>query len=393
MKIAMVSEHASPLASMGGVDVGGQNVHVAHLAAAIARQGHEVSVYTRRDGTELDERVVAPDGYEVIHVEAGPAQRMSKDHLLPHMGLFAKRLRATWSSDEPDIVHAHFWMSGLASLWAAEPRDLPVVQTFHALDAVKNRYQGNADTSPPGRIELERDIGVKCAGVIATCSDEAAELADMGIDDGKVAVIPCGVDLDRFNPIGPEALRADRYRILTAGRLVPRKGIDTMIEALTDLPHAELVIVGGPAEGPIYDDPEAHRLRQVAVEAGVSGQVRMPGRIAHEDMPAQYRAADAVVCTPWYEPFGMVPLEAMACGIPVVASAVGGMIDSVADGVTGTLLQETTPESAAEAVLPYLVDSDLRRRTGQAGRERACSLYSWDAIAAETLKAYELAAD
>ncbi len=392
MKIALVSEHASPLAGMGGEDAGGQNVHVAQLAAGLTRQGHEVSVYTRRDRPDLPEYVVSPDGYEVVHVDAGPAERVPKDRLLPHMGSFGQRLGALWDAEPPDIAHAHFWMSGLAALQAADARDLPVVQTYHALGTVKRRHQGSADTSPPDRLGIEREIGARCAGVIATCREEVGELAEMGVPEDRVAVIPCGVDLVHFHPIGPSEVRGERHRIVAAGRLVPRKGLDTAVKALEDLPDTELVIAGGPAEGPVEDDPEARRLRRVAEESGVADRVLMPGLVSHEAMPAQLRSADAVVCTPWYEPFGIVPLEAMACGVPVVAAAVGGMCDSIEDGLTGTLVPDASPESVAEAVLPYLKDPELLRRTGQAGRSRACALYSWDAIAAETIKAYELAA-
>lgn len=392
MKIALVSEHASPLATMGGEDAGGQNVHVAQLAAGLTRQGHEVSVYTRRDRPDLPDYIASPDGYEVVHVEAGPVERVPKDRLLPHMEDFARRLRALWDAEPPDIAHAHFWMSGLASLRAAAARDLPVVQTYHALGTVKRRHQGHADTSPPDRLRIEREIGARCAGVLATCRDEVAELAEMDVAGDKVTVIPCGVDLVHFNPVGPSAVQNGRRRIVTAGRLVPRKGVDTVIKALEDLPATELLIVGGPAEGPVEEDPEARRLRRIAEKAGVSDRVLMPGRVSYEAMPAQLRAADAVVCTPWYEPFGIVPLEAMACGVPVVAAAVGGMRDSIEDGLTGTLVPEVSPESVAAAVRPYLEDPELGRRVGRAGRARACALYSWDAIAAETIKAYELAA-
>ncbi|GAB3238548.1 glycosyltransferase family 1 protein [Glycomyces halotolerans] len=393
MKIAMVSEHASPLAGMGGEDAGGQNVHVAQLAAALTRHGHLVTVYTRRDDPGLAERIEAPDGYEVVHVAAGPPERLPKDELLPHMGAFAEELEREWAADPPDIVHAHFWMSGLASLRAAETIGLPTVLTYHALGTVKKRHQGDADTSPPERIDIERAIGERCAGVIATSNEEVDELTELGVAPDKVAVIPCGVDLDHFNPIGASAEQGSRFQILTAGRLVPRKGFDLVIRALASLPHAELVIAGGPAEGSVTHDPEARRLRELAEEVGVSGRVRTPGQMPHEAMPAQFRSADVVVCTPWYEPFGIVPLEAMACGVPVVASAVGGLRDTVEDGATGTLVADPTPEALADAIRPYLEDSEMRRVIGQAGRLRACARYSWDAIAAETWKTYELAVD
>ncbi|HEX2144573.1 MAG TPA: glycosyltransferase [Glycomyces sp.] len=389
MRIAMVSEHASPLAQMGGEDAGGQNVHVAQLAAALVRQGHEVTVYTRRDRPDIEAIVLAPEGYMVMHVDAGPAERVPKDELPPYMGRFAERLGETWGIERPDVVHAHFWMSGLAALRAAQRLGVPVVQTYHALGTVKLRHQGAADTSPPERIGVEREIGAACAGIIATCEDEVAELSAMGIPEGKAAVVPCGVDLDHFCPVGPTAGRDGSPRILSAGRLVRRKGVDTAIAALKDLRDVELVIAGGPAEGPVEHDPEAARLRWVAEECGVSDRVLMPGKVLHEAMPALYRAVDVVVCTPWYEPFGMVPLEAMACGVPVVATAVGGMKDTVEDGVTGTLVHEHDPSAVATAVRAYLNDKGLRERTGLAGRARACAHYSWDTIAAETLKVYE----
>lgn len=389
MRIAMVSEHASPLAEMGGEDVGGQNVHVAHLAAALVRQGHEVTVYTRRERPDVEAAVLAEEGYAVVHVDAGPAERIPKDRLRPYMARFAKRLGETWGLERPDVVHAHFWMSGLASLRAAQPLHVPVVQTFHALGTVKRRHQGAADTSPPERVGVEREIAGACAGIIATCEDEAAELAAMGVQEGKAAVIPCGVDLDRFCPVGPMAGRDGLPRLLAAGRLVRRKGMDTAIAAMRELRDVELVIAGGPAAGPVESDPEGARLRWVAEECGVSDRVLMPGRVLHDAMPALYRGTDVVVCTPWYEPFGMVPLEAMASGVPVVATAVGGMKDTVQDGVTGTLVHEHDPAAVAAAIRPYLQDGGLRERTGLAGRARACARYSWETVAAETLQVYE----
>lgn len=388
----MVSEHASPLAEMGGEDVGGQNVHVASLAAALVRQGHEVTVYTRRERPDVEALMIATEGYAVVHIDAGPAERISKDRLPHYMGRFAKRLGETWGIERPDVVHAHFWMSGLASLRAAQPLDVPVVQTFHLLGSVERRHLGPADTSPPERIRVEREVAAACAAIIATCEDEVAELAAIGVPDGKAAVVSCGVDLDRFCPVGPAVGRNGQPRLLAVGRLLRRKGFDAVIAALRDLRDVELVIAGGPAEGPVESDREAARLRWVAEECGVSDRVLMLGRVLHEAMPALYRASEVAVCTPWYEPFGIVPLEAMACGIPVVATAVGGMRETVEDGVTGTLVDGHDPEAIAAAVRPYLFDAGRREAAGLAGRARACARYSWDAIAAETLKVYETVA-
>ncbi|EHR60239.1 glycosyltransferase [Saccharomonospora cyanea] len=389
MKISMVSEHASPLAALGEVDAGGQNVHVAELSAGLTRAGHEVTVYTRRDDEKQPDEVTMPGGYRVVHVPAGPPRYVPKDELLPHMGEFTRFLSSHWEADRPDVVHAHFWMSGLASLMAARPLDVPVVQTFHALGVVKRRHQGAHDTSPAERIGLERLIGRHASRVAATCSDEVFELVRMGLPRSRMSVVPCGVDLERFTPQGPAEPRDHRYRVVSVGRLVPRKGFDVAIAALRSLPEVELVIAGGPQEGRLAEDPEAQRLLRFASELGVADRVRLTGQIARADVPALLRSADVVVCTPWYEPFGIVPLEAMACGVPVVAAAVGGLTDSVVDGVTGVHVPPRRPDAVAAAVRKLLSDAALRDAYGIAGSDRARCRYSWDRIATDTFRVYE----
>lgn len=389
MRIAMVSEHASPLAVLGEVDAGGQNLHVAELSAALTRLGHDVTVYTRRDDLALPTEIRTPGGYRVVHVPAGPARYVPKDELLPHMGRFADHLEHAWADDRPDVVHAHFWMSGLASVLAARAHRVPVVQTFHALGVVKRRHQGEADTSPQDRIRLERLVGRNAARVAATCSDEVFELARMGLPRSRMSVVPCGVDLTRFVSTGPQAKRGPRHRIVSVGRLVPRKGFDTTIAALPALPGTELVIAGGPESGKLRDDAEAQRLLAYARQLGVADRVRLPGQVARDDMPALLRSADAVVCTPWYEPFGIVPLEAMGCGVPVVAAAVGGLTDTVVDGVTGALVPPRQPDALASTLRRLLADDALRDAYGIAGADRARCRYSWDRIAVDTDRIYQ----
>src|SRR5215210_6767281 len=275
LRIDLVSEHASPLAAIGGVDAGGQNVHVAALAAGLARRGHQVTVHTRRDDEALPEQVVTQDGYSVVHVPAGPPRAVPKDGLLPHMAAFARDLRGRWAAAPPDLVHAHFWMSGLASVAAADalPRPVPVVQTFHALGSVKRRHQGAADTSPPDRIELERGLCRDVAHVVATCTDEVFELRRLGLTRDRVSIVPCGVDTDVFTPRGPVAPRSDRPRLLVLGRLVERKGQDDAVRALAAVPDAELVVVGGPPAGELSADPEVRRLRALAAATGVADRL------------------------------------------------------------------------------------------------------------------------
>ncbi|WP_167043238.1 glycosyltransferase [Salinibacterium sp. ZJ454] len=402
MRISMVSEHASPLAVLGGVDAGGQNVYVAALSSALAARGHTVTVYTRRDNPDLPDRVPFADGAEVVHVDAGPTEPVPKDQLLPYIPALADGIARDWVDARPDIVHAHFWMSGVAALDAARRDGLrspatglgvPVVQTFHALGAVKRRHQGADDTSPPDREWLEPLVGRTVKAVIATCSDEAFELKNLGVDQSRIAVVPCGVDLNLFHPDGPRE-RARRRRIAVIGRLVPRKGGDLVIRALAQLADdgvgdLELLFVGGGSgESTLGHDPEARRLMALAQELGVGEQVRMRGQLPQASMPALLRSVDAVVCAPWYEPFGIVPLEAMACGVPVVAAAVGGLIDTVVNGVTGLHVPPRDPQAIAAALAALLGDPQRAANLGRAGRARVEARYSWDRIGRDVHRVY-----
>ncbi len=385
MKIAMVSEHASPLAVLGGVDAGGQNVHVAELAAALARRGHDITVYTRRDDPALAPRIPLCPGVTVEHLDAGPARPLGKDELLPLVPTMAAELARRMAADPPALVHAHFWMSGLAALDAAG--DMPVVQTFHALGTVKRRWQGSADTSPPERIPLECRLACSADRLTASCTDELQELVRMGAGRSKIDIVPSGVDRTLFCPDGPAAPRGSRARLLVIGRLVPRKGVDDALRALPDVPNAELVVAGGPAAGELDGDREVRRLRALAEQLGVADRFELRGRVPHEQLPALIRSADVVVCLPWYEPFGIVPLEAMACGVPVLGSAVGGLLDTVVDGETGVLLPDREPATVSAALRQLLADGGARERLGAAGARRAVR-YGWTRIAAATERVY-----
>lgn len=389
MRIAMISEHASPLAHLGGVDAGGQNVHVAELSSALARRGHDVMVYTRRDDPALAESVETPDGYCVVHVPAGPARVLPKDQLLQYMYGFAHFLEARWLADAPDVAHAHFWMSGVATQRAARAHSIPTVQTFHALGLTKKLHQGTDDTSPDCRITVEGRIAREATWVAATSTDEVFELVRMGRARSRTSVVPCGVDIDAFTPHGPVAARGRRPRVVSVGRLVPRKGFETLIRAMPRIPDAELVIVGGPHITELPDDSHAQQLRGLAIELGVADRVRLFGGVTRAEMPALLRSADVVACTPWYEPFGIVPLEAMACGIPVVATAVGGIRDTVVDGGTGRLVPPRDPDALGDALATLISDGRRGRALGKAGRERARARYTWDRVAADTERIYE----
>jgi glycosyltransferase involved in cell wall biosynthesis len=387
MRIAMVSEHASPLAVLGGVDAGGQNVHVAALAEALAARGHEVAIYTRRDSPDLPRRVPLCAGVVVEHLDAGPPRQIGKDQLLPFVPAMGEELARRLPAFGPALVHAHFWMSGLAALRGTRDTDVPVVQTFHALGSVKRRHQGVEDTSPRERIADEQLLARGVDRIIGSCTDEVRELVRMGAQRSRIDVVPCGVDLSVFTADGPRAQRGQRPRLLVVGRLVPRKGVDDVIRALQWLPDAELVVAGGPDPDALANDPESRRLAALADELHLADRVRLLGRVEHLELPALIRSADVVVCLPWYEPFGIVPLEAMACGVPVVGSAVGGLLDTVIDGVTGALLPPRRPRQAARVIGALLADPTRRDRYAAAGCARAQS-YGWAHVARETERSY-----
>jgi glycosyltransferase involved in cell wall biosynthesis len=393
MRIAMVSEHASPLAALGGVDAGGQNVHVASLARELAGQGHDVTVHTRRDDPALD-TVVAVDGYRVHHLAAGPPRPLPKDDLLALVPAMAAELAAAWTQSPPDVVHAHFWMSGLAAVRARRAIGLaaPVVLTFHAIGTVKRAHLGPADPSPDVRIDLEQRLAREVDLIVATATEEAHELRGWGVPDDRIEVVPCGVDLSRFDPTLPPP---GRRRIVSLGRVVPRKGVADVIDALAEVPGATLVVAGGPTAAALAADPavdpEVCRLRERAAAAGVGDRVTFVGAVPSSGVPSLLASADVVACAPWYEPFGIVPLEAMAAGRPLVATAVGGIRDSVpgdGPGMAGVLVPPRRPAALAAALRSVLDDPELAARLGRAGARRVAARYGWPTVAARTAAAY-----
>ncbi|WP_027659848.1 glycosyltransferase [Salinispora fenicalii] len=390
MRIAMLSEHGSPLAVLGGTDAGGQNAHVAELSAALAAAGHDVRVYTRRDDPALPTTVGDADGYDVVHVPAGPAERLAKDELLPYLPEFSRWLVDRWRSGnwQPEVIHAHYWMSGLVALTAGRQVGRPVVQTYQDLGVVKRRHQGAQDTSPACRIASERELGCRVDRVVAQCSDEVGELVRLGVPRSQIVVVPAGVNVAALAPRPGSAVAraAGRFRLLTVGRLVPRKGFETVIRAMAPLPDAECVVVGGPP-GALEADPSAQRLWALAEECGVADRVQLVGAVPREAMGDWYRSADVLVAAPWYEPFGLTLLEAMACGLPVVGTAVGGLRDTVVDGVTGDLVPARSPRALSTALRRLLDDEPRRSAYASAGRERA-QTYSWSATAERLAELY-----
>lgn len=388
MRLAMISEHASPLASLGGEDSGGQNVYVAELARRLGEMGHQVDVFTRRDSELLPAVVPLAEGVRVVNLPAGPARGVSKDELFPFMAPFRDAFYrfAREEAAAYDLVHANFWMSGWVACEAKRDLGLPFAQTFHALGEIKRREQGENDTSPLERQAVEQRILDEVDLVLATCPAEVEELTTLyDADPSRLTVVPCGVDHRTFRPVDRDAARemldlSDKPTVVYVGRLVARKGVDTLVEAFALLPRrldARLVIVGGEPGG----SPEAARLAALAEDLDISERVCFAGSRPQEDLRHYYGAADVAVSVPHYEPFGMTPLEAMACATPVVGARVGGIKTSVADGETGYLVPPRDPEALAESILRLLSDPALQFRVRRAARRRIEEHYTWERVA------------
>jgi glycosyltransferase involved in cell wall biosynthesis len=394
MKIAMVSEHASPLTATDGLGgpESGRHVHVADLARELGRLGHQVTVYARRDNPQARDRVRLGAGAMLEHVTAGPAVPMTTQESLRFVPEFAAHLARRWAADRdrPDVIHAHSWLSGLAALAGSNGLAVPVVESFHSL-GVAARRRGEVVTIE--RERMERAIGRTATRVIAMSESEHAELIRIGVPRGRLSIVPSGIDTAKFTPAGGALSRGEAARLVTISALDERSGVDTIIKALARIPGAELVVAGGPQREELDVDDDVHRLRIVAKEAGVADRVTFIGRIAHKEVPRLMRSADLTVSLPADTTFGLVPVESMACGVPVVVTATGGHLDTVIDNVTGLQLQVgRTPVEVARKLRALLADPTHRTALGVAAADRAKSRYGWERIADETVKVYEAAA-
>jgi glycosyltransferase involved in cell wall biosynthesis len=386
MRIALVTTDSSPLTPAADSDT--QSTRVFSLAQALAELGHRVTIYARRDARALPDSAILAPGVTVEHVTAGPPAALAADEFAPHVREFGDHLARRWRRNAPDVVHAHFWTSGLAALAAARDLGIPVVQTFMSLGAADP--DGSGPTSDL-RNRLESCIAREATAVLASTYAEAAQITRMGVPRSAITVVPCGVDTAQFSPEGPVAKRTKRPRLLAVapGSLGGRQGLDTLVRALAGVPDAELVIAGGPARQRLGRDQAYQDLVQLARAAGVERRLTFTGRVSLRDLPPLLRSADLVLSAAPYEPAGMLAIAAMACGTPVIASAVSGHQDAVLDGITGVLIPPGQPGLLARRVRQLLAAPVRLEAFGLAAADRAQSRYQWDRIGMETAAAYE----
>jgi glycosyltransferase involved in cell wall biosynthesis len=408
-RVAFVSEHASPVALLGGTDAGGQNVYVDEVSRHLAQRGYAVDVLTRRDNPAISEVINWVPGIRVINLTAGPAEYRSKDEIWPYMPAFRDACLNFMDRNEVqyDIVHSNFWMSGWVATELRRILDIPVAHIFHALGVTKRRHQGEADTSPHERIVVEAQVAQNVDYLITPCPTEEAELIEYyGAQPPHIRMIPLAVNTKVFQPV--KRLEARRrlglsmhdFVIVYVGRVLPRKDIRNIVRALPELlrlcahdehtPKIQLLVVGGETLEPDPQaTPEIGVLQRLSAELGVAAHVHFVGNRQQNMLRYYYSAGDVVVTTPWYEPFGLTPLEGMACGRPIIGSSVGGIMYSIIDGETGFLVPPRRPEALAERLYYLLKHPECGERMGRVARQHVLQEFTWSMVAERTAEVYE----
>jgi len=398
LHVAMLSVHTCPLAALGGKESGGMNVYVREVSRELGRMGVSVDVFTRSQNPAIPRVVSLGERARVIHLPAGDEAPMARARLHAYLDEFVDGVDA-WRiarSIDYDLIHAHYWLSGVAALRLKARWSVPVMQMFHTLGRLKNRAARTAAEQEPAiRLQEETRIVADCDRIVAANVVERAELLrDYGAAASRIATIPCGVDTDLFAPSDRAAARArlaldGRPVLLWVGRVAPIKGLDTLLDAVarlsTSAGPARLLIVGGDADEPMSEHEVF--LRRRIERLGLRDSVCFVGPQPQDVLPVYYAAADVTVLPSYYESFGMVALEAMACGSPVIASRVGGLVTTVRDGVTGFLVPDGDVEALAERIAALVADPDLRWRVGREG-VRWAAQHRWACVAEAVCKEY-----
>jgi D-inositol-3-phosphate glycosyltransferase len=398
LRVAILSVHTCPLAVLGGKETGGMNVYVRELARELGRMGVRADVFTRSQNPSIPRVVTITEGVRVVHLTAGPEAPMPRERIRDHLDEFVDGVEAFRIAGgfDYDLIHAHYWLSGAIGLVLRDRWSVPLVHMFHTLGHLKNDVtRASADREPVVRIEEEaRILGAVDRIVAATTVERTHLVKHYGADPARIAVIPCGVDTNLFLPGDQAAARAalgldDQPQLLYVGRLAPIKGLETLLDAMARLRAAgtrvHLSIVGGDADEPLNGHEGELRARLARLDLGSA--VTFVGAQPQERLRAWYVAADTTVLPSHYESFGMVAMEAMACGIPVVASRVGGLQTTVRDGVTGLLVPDHDPAALASALDGLLGDPDLRFRLGREGVQWAAR-HRWPCIAEAVCREY-----
>jgi D-inositol-3-phosphate glycosyltransferase len=407
LRIAMISYHTCPLATLGGKDTGGMNVYVRDLTRQLGSMGIHVDVFTRSQDEHVP-HVVHQLGYgnRVVHVPAGPEVPLGKREMVEFIPAFVEGIKqfAAEKGIHYDVIHSHYWMSGLAAEALSDAWDgTPIVHMFHTLGEMKNRIARSEDEREGAyRTDGEKRVLARADRIVVATKAEETQLRFLyGGDEHKMVTIPPGVDVSHFYPIPSDeakqfiGIKPEHRLVLFVGRIEPLKGVDTLLRAMSCLKirnlrrPVHLAIIGGePDASPREMSAEMARLQKLCDELCMGGMVVFLGKRGQDTLPYYYSAAEVLVMPSLYESFGMVALEAMACGTPVIASQVGGLAYLVQDGKTGYTIPDNEPEMLCEKLSGLLGNPELHSEMGLRAAEYAQD-YSWEKIAAQILKVYE----
>lgn len=405
-RLAMLSVHTCPLATLGGKETGGMNVYVRDLSRELGRRGFRVDVFTRSQNPDMPQVGDLGPNARVIHLKAGPEAPYDKNLVYSHLPEFTGNLREFVAGENIayDLIHSHYWLSGVVARQLQAEWNTPVLQMFHTLGKLKNQVARSTEQrETPRRVDTERRIMSSADRLIAANPLEKAQMIWLyGADPAKIEVIPCGVDVDLFHRIPRDEAKAyldmpqQNRMVLFVGRIEPLKGIDVLMEAmalvLDQMDELRdgicLCIIGGDPDADADSlDQEMSRLQQMREQLGIADVVTFLGKKAQDALPYHYSAAEVCVVPSHYESFGMVALEAMACGTPVIASRVGGLTFTVRDGQTGFLVPSDDRSSLADRLRLLLADEKLRRAMSHQAIELS-QRYSWSVVASQVVAAY-----
>lgn len=398
--IALISVHGDPDVEIGKEEAGGQNVYVRHVGEALARQGWHVDMFTRASSSQQPRIVGHGDRCRTIRLTAGPEKFIPRQDIFDYGEQFVNSFLEFQAREEKKyfLIHTNYWISGWVGLQLQQQLSIPIVHTYHSLGAVKYQSGIEIPKIAATRLQVERDCLERANCVVATSPQEREHMRNLVSQQGNIVVIPCGTNIKHYYAIGQTEARArlgiarDAKVIFYIGRFDRRKGIETLVRAIgqskwKDNPSLRLIIGGGSRPGE-SDGLERDRVEGIVSELGLESKTFFPGRISDLELPLYYAAADVCAVPSHYEPFGLVAIESMASGTPVVASDVGGLQFTVVDGETGLLVPPKDIKAFAEAVDLLLDNAELRHTLGKNARKRVEEKFSWEGVAAQLERLY-----
>ena len=395
--IALISDHGDPAADIGREEAGGQNVYVRQVGESLAKLGWQVDMFTRK--TKADDATIVQHSphCRTIRLTAGPTEFIPRDRLFEFMPAFVEAFQTYQAKHHYPLIHTNYWMSAWVGLEVQKTHNVQLVNTYHSLGAIKYQSVPNRPAIADIRLDVERQILEQASCTVATSPQEQEALRSLISQQGYIEVIPCGTDIETFHVIPKSEARSqlefrpDEKIVLYVGRFDPRKGIETLVRACAQLKtnpaQIRLVIVGG-SDPTQPDGDERIRIENIVQALGLSSQTTFAGRVGHDRLPLYYTAADVCVIPSHYEPFGLVAIESMACGTPVVASAVGGLKFSIVPEETGLLVPPQDTEAFAKAIDRILGNDLWATKLRLRASERVQRNFSWSGVAAQLSDLY-----